>query len=112
MYGKTSKSGAVPGICLMPMVMLWASSLAFRKALVNSCEFVKVVWYAMNREAENRKRIGKKRVIKYNNFNGSFYHKSLRVTNETLILIPIHTILNTKCIALKVMLLHTCSDFT
>lgn len=42
-YGKTSKSGDVPGICLMPKVMLWASSLALRKASVNSWEFFKVV---------------------------------------------------------------------
>lgn len=43
-YGNTSNCGSVPGICLMPKVMLWASSLAFSSALVNSCELVRGVW--------------------------------------------------------------------
>lgn len=54
-YGNTSKFGSVPCICLMPIVMLWASSLAFISAPVNSCELVKGVWYAMNREAWKHK---------------------------------------------------------
>ena len=38
-------------MALIPMVMLWASSLAFSSAAVNSREVVRGVWYAMNLDA-------------------------------------------------------------
>lgn len=50
-YGNTSNAGSVPLICRMPRVMLWASCRAFSSAWVNSCELVRGMWYAMNREA-------------------------------------------------------------
>lgn len=60
-YGNTSNAGSVPWICRMPRVMLWASSRAFSSAWVNSCELVRGVWYAMNREAGEDKHAARAR---------------------------------------------------